>query len=349
MKKYFIFLSYILNNIKKIYFFVLLIYSPLASTDYKVGDGLNIGNVYISGYNNTVWEAPNGQPQTLSIDDLSLFVSAQINKYINPFLEVEIAGASLWDEGRGIGFRRSRLVLERIYNDIQLDEEINIRLGKSLAPVGEWNRIHAAPLVWTTNRPITTHFSFSESISGLNIQYTQHTNSIYQFYFQVGEEWVKKPLTKNRPRRYKNIFGFTFDKYSGFNNKIGFSAQHSQVVGSGDKQWLFSLDGQWQSSLIDLEFQTTYTAIDFKHSTNQTANEWGGYIQAIWHVNEEWHFVLRPEYFEARTKESQSSILYGLVYRPEPALSFKLEYMDINHRQSFGFSQGFFASLAVLF
>jgi len=339
------------NSLYKVSRFLILffIFSHSSHADYTVGDGLELGKVLISGYNETSWEAKNGQPQTITIDDLSLFVSATINNYINPFVEMEIASASLWEEAKGAGFRGSRLVLERLYNDIHLNEQINIRIGKSLSPVGEWNRIHAAPLVWTTNRPITTQFSFSESISGLNIQYTQHNNNVYQIYFQPGNEWVPKPIIKNRPRRYNSVFGLSFDKYFNLNDKLGFAFQYAQVRGSQDKQWVFSLDGQWQSKLIDFEFQSTYTIIDFKHPANKKSNEWGSYFQAIWHFNEKWHAVFRPEYFEARTKESQSSILYGLVYRPEPALSFKLEYMDVNHQQSFGFSQGWFASLAVLF
>ncbi len=336
-------------NKTKIYILLLFIFPNFSYADYSLGDGFELGKIFLSGYSETAWEAANGQPQSLAIDDFSLFASASINSYINPFIEVEIASATLWEEGKGIGFQGSRLVLERLYNDIHFTEDVNIRFGKSLAPVGEWNRIHAAPLVWTTNRPVTTRFSFSESISGINIQYTQHNNNTYQIYFQPGTEWLVKPTIKNRPRKYSKIFGISFDKYFGLNNKLGVAIQHARVIDTGDNQWVFSLDGQWQSRLIDLEFQSTYTTINFKHSTSQKANEWGGYLQGIWHLNEQWHIVLRPEYFEARTKESQSSMLYGLVYRPQPALSLKLEYMDINRQQSFGFSQGWFASLAVLF
>lgn len=40
-----------------------------------------------------------------------------------------------------------------------------------LSPVGEWNTIHAAPLIWTTTRPMTTYRSFPEYTSGLALNY----------------------------------------------------------------------------------------------------------------------------------------------------------------------------------
>lgn len=200
--------------------------------------------------------------------------------------------------------------------------------------------------MWTTQRPVTTRYSFSESISGINLQYTQQNNTIYSVYYQPDSEWVKKPSHKNRPRYYEQVAGVNIDNYFSLDNKLGFSIQHADVKNTSDSQWVFSFDAQWQSEQFSLESQVTFTDIDSKERQN---NEWGGYLQSVWHFNDRWHAVLRPEYFKTRHAQSQTSILYGVVYRPQPAISFKIEYIDINQEQSFGFSQGFFASMAVLF
>lgn len=327
----------------------LICVSNLAEADYTVGDGFEVGNIFVSGYTKLAWESPTGKSQKIVLDDLSLFASASINDYFNPFIEAEIATAELWKDGDGVGFRQSKLVLERLYNDIHLNDEITLRLGKSLAPVGEWNRIHAAPLVWTTSRPVTTRYSFSESISGLNLQYTRPNNDSFHIYAQPSSEWAPKPYDINRPRYYENVYGISFDTYFALDTKFGVAIQHAKVKGTGDKQWVFSLDGQWKSQHADLEFQTTFAEINFKQATNLTQNEIGGYFQGVWHFNEQWHAVVRPEYFRSRIGESQSSMLYGMIYQPQPAISLKLEYVDTHRQQSFGLTQGLFGSLAVLF
>ena len=327
---------------------LLIVIASSTHAEYTVGDGFETGNVFLSGYSKVAWEAPTGKPQSLILDDLSFFASVSVNQYINPFIEAEITKAQFWQEGDGIGFKNSKLVLERLYNDVLLNDQVTLRIGKSLAPVGEWNRIHAAPLVWTTNRPITTRYSFSESVSGVNLQYTQQNNNVFHLYYQPGSEWVPKPNDKNRPRDYEQVAGVSFDNYLSLENKLGFSVQHADVKNSNVSQWVFSLDGQWKNTQFDIEYQTTYAKINY-HSVQSNSEEWGGYIQGIWHFNDQWHAIVRPEYFLTRQNDSQTSMLYGLVYRPQPAISFKLEYVDINLKQSFGFSQGLFASMAVLF
>jgi len=45
-----------------------------------------------------------------------------------------------------------------------------------LSPVGEWNEIHAAPLVLTTVRPAVTYQNFSEYLTGGSLLYSDPDN-----------------------------------------------------------------------------------------------------------------------------------------------------------------------------
>jgi len=328
---------------------LILIIPSVSSANYVLGDGLLLGDVFLSGYSKLEWNAPVGGQKSVVLDDLSIFASASVNKYLNPFIEAEIATAELWNENDNIGYRHSKYVLERLYNDVLINEQVTLRIGKSLAPVGEWNRIHAAPLVWTSNRPITTRYSFSESVSGIRIRYIQQNNNLFQFYYQPGNEWVKKPLSRNNPRHYENVSGVSFDQYFSLNTKLGFAAQHATVKKTKDRQWVYSIDAQWQNKQLSMEFQTSYADINLTMPNVMKEHEWGGYLQGVWHFNERWHAILRPEYFNSRLNQSQSSMLYGVVYQPQAALSIKLEYIDTNRQQSFGLEQGLFSSLALLF
>ena len=49
--------------------------------------------------------------------------------------------------GVGHGDAVLEALTERYYNDAYLSDDLTLRFGKMLAPVGAWNLFHAAPLV----------------------------------------------------------------------------------------------------------------------------------------------------------------------------------------------------------
>jgi hypothetical protein len=63
-------------------------------------------------------------------------------------------------------------VVERLYNDTYLTSSTALRLGKMLSPVGEWNEIHAAPLVLSAVRPAVTYRNFSDYTTGISLRYS---------------------------------------------------------------------------------------------------------------------------------------------------------------------------------
>ena len=64
------------------------------------------------------------------------------------------------------GRTTATFVAERLYGDVNASDQVNLRLGKFLTPVGRWNVIHAQPLVWTTSRPLTTLLPFDAHTTG---------------------------------------------------------------------------------------------------------------------------------------------------------------------------------------
>jgi hypothetical protein len=110
----------------------------------------------ISGYTKIAISSPSKKSTSLEIDDLSIFISGKFNKWVNPFIEAEIFDIPVYEETEGFRLNHASLVIERLYNDINITEQDTFRMGKFLAPINRWNLIHAAPLVWTSNRPLTT-------------------------------------------------------------------------------------------------------------------------------------------------------------------------------------------------
>ncbi len=232
----------------KLIYMLLLLSAPLYASAYTLGQGYNLGAWNIAGYTNIKFKAPTQSQNTaeIEIDDLSLFVRGSINQYINPFFEIEYSAQPLWVEGQGAFPTSGKFVVERLYNKSNITNRFSMRLGKILAPVGEWNLIHANPLVETVNRPLTTYLNLSEFISGFELQYQTKQAWLpnVKVYYQPWAELLPKNLAM-RPVRYKNVSGINLQYGDEFSGRIALSIQHADLATRNEQQTLFSLDGQY--------------------------------------------------------------------------------------------------------
>ena len=97
-----------------------------------------------------------GEPAQLSLDDLSLFVIWEPLARLRFFSELEYADVfDVDDRGARREPARSRRRSSASTSTSASPTRVNLRGGIFLTPVGRWNVIHAAPLVWTTSRPLT--------------------------------------------------------------------------------------------------------------------------------------------------------------------------------------------------
>ena len=320
-----------------------------SADEYHLGEGYTTGNINIAGYINLVAEAPrDGKAQAVG-DDMSLFVSAHFNKYLNPFFEAEYSGATLWREGGGLfSDFKPTFVLERLYNDSNLTENLSLRLGKLLTPVGEWNTIHAAPLVWTTTRPMTTTRSFANYTSGLELNYLPENSRLpeIQLYLQPDGEIMPR---RDELRGFIHVAGAHLNWEKGLNDKIGLSLQHADVNRSDDTQTLLGFNARKTLDKFEIETEATYTWIQGAKLKRVRDDEWGAYLQGGYALSEKWSLVARQEYFSDRntTQTSRNSLL-GMVWRPVPAIAWKLEYVKQDGAR-LSISSGVYASFSVLF
>lgn len=334
---------------------------PVYASDYHLGEGYNIGSLNVSGYSNVVAEFPNKGISALTIDDFSIFLSGRFNRWFNPFVEFELSNAPLFTESSGFFERGTpRMVLERAYNDFLLTPEWTFRLGKMLSPVGEWNQIHAAPLVWTTVRPLTTYYNFSEFTSGMSLLYNDPDGHLpdVQIYYQPSDNIVREPRSVKR-FQYRNVGGFNLAFTNDLQKRLGLSMQHAENSDTEEAQWLASMDGRISFGSLTLESQWTRTWVGKPDTSSPWSsnpglqhpqrNEWGGYVQAIYGLDEHWNLVTRGETFQSRyANNSSEHWLVGVVYRPVSAISWKVEYVETSGAQ-LDISRGLYASMAVLF
>lgn len=333
-------------------FFLLAISAPhILADEYHLGEGYTVGNINIAGYLNLVAESPHGGKAQLVGDDLSLFVGGRFNRYLNPFFEAEFSGATIWREsGSLFSDNHPEFVLERLYNDSNLTEHLTLRIGKMLTPVGEWNSIHAAPLVWTTTRPMTTHRSFAEYTSGLELHYTpqESAHPEIQVYWQPGRELMPRPKA-HATREYQRSAGLHLNWGSGLTDKVGISLQHAQLNDNDQSQTLAGINARKTLGKLQIETEATYTRIFGQNPAQVRDGEWGAYLLGGYAINDKWSLIAHYEYFSDRnaTSGSQNALL-GLSWRQNPAVVWKLEYVK-QRGALLDVSTGVVASLAVLF
>jgi len=305
----------------------------------------------LSGYTNLTFNAPAGDKATLSMDDLSLFSVGHINRGLNPFLESEIGGLTLLQQGGNpLSAGSPHFVLERLYNDSYLTNKLSLRIGKMLAPFGEWNLIHAAPLVWTTTRPMTTYHGFSEYASGASLIYSGSQDSLpdMQFYVQPGGEIHPRTLD-TVVREYEDVAGFHLSWPTGLNDKIGLSFQHAQIKHTNAQQSLVGINVNKTYGVVEFEAEAHLTHISGSNDGRMRDNELGTYVQGAYGINDQWYLTGRYEYFDARsyTRASENALI-GATCKSAGGSVWKIEYIE-QHGQLMDIQTGLYASFSRLF
>jgi len=284
------------------------------------------------------------------MEEVTLFAQAHISPYINPFIEIEYIDLPIWIEGEGLVPYSGEIDLERIYNDFIINDKLTLRLGKMLAPLGEWNQIHADPLIETVTRPLTSYYNFSEFISGLAVHIHPDTQwlPVTKLYFQPGTELHPRSLDL-RPTRYENVSGINLQYGDEFSGQIALSVQHSDLITRDESQTLYTIDGLYTYSRIKIMSQIFYASISGSQSSRKRDFEKGGFVQLRIPVAEKWAIIGRGETFTQRdTTGTHNNALLGINYRPHDAMVWKLEYVTQNGTP-LNIYQGVFGSFGIMF
>lgn len=327
----------------------LLLHGAAHAESYHLGQGITKGEFTFSGYGNVELEAPNGGTTKLAVDDLSLFVSGRVNRWVNPFFEAELSSITLAQTGGNEPWSHGHFVPERFYNDMHLTDADTLRIGKILSPVGDWNLVHAAPLVPTVTRPLTTYRGFSEYANGLSWLHDTYRDGSpeWQLYWQPGKEWLRRP-DNIAPRHYRDVVGAHVGWQLGLVDMVGLSYQSGTLTNTGEKYALVGVNGRRTFGPLMLESEAVTS-----HWSGSAARahdtEWGLYALADYTVTPRWHGIVEWEHYQDhQVVQASQNTLFGVAYKPEPALVWKLEYVHQTGAAT-GIGTGWYGCFAVLF
>ena len=274
-----------------------------------------------------------------------MFVSWDNGSRIRFFSELELADVLTAGEKQPWGAAQTHFESERFYFDGLVNDKLTVRIGKFLTPVGQWNVLHAAPLVWTTYRPVATENLFSTHVSGVMLHGALPVAGRqleYSIYGDMTEEI--DPHLSNNP--FKNAFGTHLRYQWNDNLQLGLSFANFELKElQTDRYSLAGFDVLWRYRKYEVRSEIVYRS---RGSYDDDKSLWQGYLQAVGPLNKQWYLVGRYEAFQQWHDKTGQIGVMGLAYRPSPPIVWKLEYRIGSNNDRLA-PDGLAASFAVLF
>jgi hypothetical protein len=298
----------------------------------------------LGGYLETVAADTLEEPARLGLDRISLIGSWQSGGAWSGLLEVEMKQLVRLQPGNS-SVEEGRPVLERAYLDYAHADALQIRVGKLLTPIGRWNPLHAAPLTWTTSRPLITEDTFPTNATGAMLRgvvpvWGQALE--WSLWASPGEELFPEA----RAQTFNEAYGLRLAQDLGPHWQLGLSVADYEEDGDPTRKTLYSADFRFAASGWELSGEFAHRVLS---RTTQRADEEGLYLQAVAPLSSRWFMVLRHESFDsAGASDDLHLTLGGLTLRWSRSLVGKLEYRRATENAA-GVPEGWLGSLAVMF
>ncbi len=314
---------------------------------YELGLGYKLGqsDFTLGGYAEAAFQDAEGtQPWRAALASLSGILWWDDGGRWRFFAEIELDDALVLQPG-DLTTDDATPVLERFHFDYAHADALKLRLGKFLTPVGRWNLIHAAPLTWTTSRPLITEATFPTNATGAMVYgvlpWTDEGVE-YSLYTSPGEELFPAKDVDT----FREAFGLRLAATLLPRTQVGLSFASFEQDSTPERKTLYGLDFGASWRRFELSGELAYRTRDFGEDQ---IDERGHYLQLVSPLGARLYAVLRYEGFqESGAGRDMSLYLGGLTWRPRPGLALKAEYgkatdNDIRVRD------GLRASIAVLF
>ena len=313
---------------------------------YQWGRGVSLpsANLNIGGYLNTSYQQPEALNQKVSLDSVSFLISWSPFARFKFFSEIET------EKVETLNFP---LQAERLYMDWLASPSITLRLGKFLTPIGHWNLIHAAPLIWTTSRPIVNDITtFSPHLNGLMLMRALEIGN-YNADISIYADSSSDLDVFDKAAGFQNALGGHFNFEFSENLKWGISfinfqndAINTLSMNHFARNNLVGVDFSWKKAGYELELESIYRQAD-----DLQGNEKSFYLQGVVPLIDKFYAIGRYEYVNGTHNLMTTNtdiFVTALAWRPVVPLVLKAEYRFGDQNQQIAPS-GFYSSIAMFF
>jgi hypothetical protein len=306
------------------------------------------GNLWVSGDATITVQAPESQPTTFELDDVSLLARWEPYSRLAFFGELRLENLFEVVEHEGVLTSGGIVEIERLYAETLLTPQLSLRVGKVFTPFGLWNVISRGPLTWTVEEPAITENVFPQRATGLSLIYqktwrgwsfdaTAYAPAQNQIQFRTAEdEGLDSGLLFGGRVAAGRDFGPAFASLG--LNAAGFTRRES-------REWLTAtgLDLEIYAGGHEITGELTYRVPAAGGRTTH-----GLYLQDAIPIVRTLFGVLRLVYYRRPEGPAATGQLVGLFWRPVPNIVLKADYI-FGTRSIENLETGFQGSLSLLF
>lgn len=285
---------------------------------YELGRGLPLfdGRLVVGGYASVEAEFLDQTPDRLAVDDLSTFLTLNLTDRWLVFTEMELEDPVHVDGG-GVGSGDHVFSLERLYTEWNGGDRFRIRAGQMLTPIGIWNVVHAAPLVWSTSRPIATEQFFDTGLTGIEATVFTPIRRSELALTAFGQATNQIDDT-NDPQETRRGFGGRAELTTDNGPRIGASFLRFKDHEDRRTETAAGMDLLWNTRHLELWSELAANVPD------SGATTWAAYVQAVWHAPWRLHPFVRLEYADLGSYE-RVPVVFGVAWKPLDPVIVKLE------------------------
>lgn len=311
--------------------------------EYRPGRGFRIGStgLLVGGFTNIKAEDTQELGGEFSLDSLNFFLIFDRFSRFRAVAELQLKDIFVAD-GTQAGTQDFAFDVRRLFGDFTVSDELHVRLGTFLTPVGYWNLILAPPLTWTTEAPLIVEKTFFQPTTTGAMLYGATEVGDGQLGYSLFSQFLQ-PLQDDPdldPPNYTSGARLSYE--TGPEWSFGLTYQAAEL----DTQWsnLGAVNLLWQTRRGEI-----LSELYVQDGGNLTSAQWGTYLQGVIEVYPPFYLVGRYEHFDRPSPESTLDLFtLGGVVKPFPFMALKVEYRFVDPTDQ-DEPAGFFTSFTTFF
>jgi hypothetical protein len=247
----------------------------------------------------------------------------------------------------------TKLYTERLYVEYNANENLSLRVGKYISPIGFWNLLPINVLRDTSSDPVSTNIIFPEATTGLYSVYTNWNDSYKIDLMYQNNEDIDNKYNNYRINKHYGI-GITYFHNNlsvklnlGYFNKLyrlideDFTKTKTTENDQENEQENSEQDddyvkkSQQEQDLYYVNVGLKYDTVDYQilselghqESKNGAATNYAFYLQGLYRVAPKQDAILRYESFDDAVSAKRDYFgVFAYTYRPLYPVAIKAEY-----------------------
>jgi hypothetical protein len=303
-------------------------------------DSFNLG-----GYTSAGLTLQRDQEAEAALNQISLLLTWSGESRWRFFSELELEHPITWNDDEQFHSKQSQLDLERLYVDYNLSEKVSFRAGRFLTPNSRWNLLHAAPLVWTSTRPLATSRLFPTGTNGVML-FGALPFMDGAFEYKLFGELLEDQEQDGDELEYQHVRGA----------RLSFKNQSD--IGVSLLSFDEKVNDNSSYTMLGLDFVTYLNNVEIsgegfqRFDSNNNDGGSGAYLQSAVPLTavglNDWYWITRLETFQRPDEGSAERWLVGAAWRVKPTQLLKLEFTGGSGDQPDS-PRGFLTSFALFF